>query len=176
MTNSEHITHEAHDPDAWVCLCGNTPPSDGFATCNDEGAEIEPTLDSGWTNLLVCLRCGRIINQDSLMVIGRRSGLAETADPKSQAYRFAWRGIEIEVTYTPRKWTVIDHLEIRSVRPERAPLPITNTGFCSHFMQPGTIEAHGGDVVAQVTAWLDEEAAKPEWLAHIEACRQGELF
>ena len=80
------------------------------------------------------------------------------------------------MTFTPSRWSVIDHLEILSVRPERAPLPITGTGYLSHFMQPGTIAAHGGDVVAQVKAWLDEESAKPEWQAHIEAGRQWTLF
>jgi len=96
-------------------------------------------------------------------------------DP-SQTYRFAWQGIEVEAVYTPLKWGAIAHLAIRSITPERAPLPITHTGYHSHFHQPGTVEALGGDVVAQVTAWLDEEAAKPEWLAHIEASRQGKLF
>ncbi|MEJ7928249.1 hypothetical protein WG908_15990 [Sphingobium sp. AN641] len=93
-----------------------------------------------------------------------------------QTYRFAWQGIGIEATYTPLRWRVIDHLEIHSVEPQGAPLPITRTGYLSHFMQPGTIEAHGGDVVAQVIAWLDEDAAKPEWRAHVEASRQGDLF
>lgn len=97
-------------------------------------------------------------------------------DQQSQTYRFMWQGIEIEATYTPRKWGVIAHLEIRSIVPEKAPLPITSTGYRSHFHQPGTVEALGGDVVAQVIAWLDEEAAKPEWLAHVEASRQGTLF
>jgi len=98
-------------------------------------------------------------------------------EPRTQIYHFTWQGIEIEATYTPQKWGgVIAHLEIRSLKPERAPLPITSTGYRSHFHQPGTIEAHGGDVVAQVIAWLDEEAAKPEWRAKREASRQGELF
>ncbi len=92
------------------------------------------------------------------------------------AYSFDWRGIEIHVVHTERKWTVTDHLEIRSVKPERAPLPITSTGYLSHFMQPGTIEAHGGDVIAQVETWLNEEAAKPEWREHIAASRQLSLF
>jgi cytolysin (calcineurin-like family phosphatase) len=92
------------------------------------------------------------------------------------AYSFDWHGIEIHVVHTKRRWGVIDHLAIRSVNPDRAPLPITSTGYFSHFMQPDTVEAHGGDVVAQVTAWLDEEATKPEWRAHVERSRQGELF
>jgi len=93
-----------------------------------------------------------------------------------QTYRFHWQDIEIEAIYTPRKWGVIAHLEIRSIRPERVPLPITSTGYRSHFHQPGTIESLGGDVVAQITAWLDEEAAKPEWQAYCNDSRQGELF
>ena len=34
-----------------------------------EGNEVEPV--AGWDNLYVCARCGRIINQDTLEVIGR---------------------------------------------------------------------------------------------------------
>lgn len=94
----------------------------------------------------------------------------------TEVHRFVWQGIEIEAIYTPLKWGVIAHLEIRSIEPKGAPLPITSTGYRSHFHQPGTVEAHGGDVAAQVIAWLDEEAAKSEWRAHIEASRQGCLF
>ena len=43
-------------------------------------------------------------------------------------------------------------------------------------MQPGTIDGLGGDVVAQVRGWLDEAAQEPDWLAHIDAARQGSLF
>lgn len=97
-------------------------------------------------------------------------------DYPSETYRFQWQGIEIAVTYTPRKWNAIAHLEIRSIAPDRAPLPISRDGWRSYYHPMGTIEAHGGDVVAQVTAWLDEEATKPEWKALAESSRQGELF
>ncbi len=95
---------------------------------------------------------------------------------EGQTYSLTWRGIDIEATYTPLKWGVIAHLEIRTVAPRGARLPITETGYRSHFHQPGTIEAHGGDVVTQVVAWLDEEAAKPAWRAYEASSRQGELF
>jgi len=95
---------------------------------------------------------------------------------EQQIHRFTWQGIEVEAVYTPLKWGVTAHLEVRSVRPDGAALPITETGYRSHFHQPGTIEAHGGDVAAQVVAWLDQEAAKPEWTRRVEASRQGELF
>lgn len=95
---------------------------------------------------------------------------------ETQFYRFTWRGIEIEARYTPLQWKVIAHLEIESIAPEHAPLPITETGYRSHFHQPGTVEASGGDVVAQVIAWLDEEAENSEWKRHFESCRQFSLF
>jgi len=95
----------------------------------------------------------------------------------SQVYRFHWEGIEIEATYVPRSWGgVIAHLEIESIQPPRAPLPITETGYKSHYHPCGTVEAHGGGVVAQIIAWLNEEAAKPEWRAYAAKSRQGELF
>lgn len=97
-------------------------------------------------------------------------------EPQSQSYRFNWQGIEIEATYSPSKWGVIAHLEIRSIAPECAPLPITSTGYRSHFHPVGTVEAHGDDVVAQVRAWLDEEAKKPDWQAYVNRSKQGELF
>lgn len=162
----EVIQHEPHDETAWICLCGNMPDTDGFATCDPSGDEIEPTLESDWHGDYRCQRCYRIIDQASLEVMG--------IAPRS--YRLTWQGTEIEVRYTPRKWGVIAHLEVRSIAPEGAPLSITETGYRSHFHPVGTIEAHGGDVVGQVTAWLDEEAAKPAWLAYIQRSRQGELF
>ncbi|MCG2841040.1 hypothetical protein L6Q21_08600 [Sandaracinobacter sp. RS1-74] len=98
-------------------------------------------------------------------------------EQQPQVHRFTWQGIEIEAIYCPRQFGgVIAHLEIRSIEPPRAPLPITETGYRAHFHPCGTVEANGGDVVAQVTAWLDEEAAKPDWRRYVETSRQGELF
>ena len=98
-------------------------------------------------------------------------------EPQPQTYRLTWQGIEIEATYWPSKWGgTIAHLEVRSIKPERAPLPITETGYRSHFHPCGTVEANGGDVAAQVMAWLDEEAASPEWRRCVEASRQLSLF
>lgn len=96
---------------------------------------------------------------------------------EQQTYRLTWQGIEIEAVYAPHWYGgKTAHLAVYSVTPERAPLPITSTGYLSHFHQPGTVEALGGDVAAQVIAWLDEEAAKPEWQEHVQASRQGTLF
>ncbi len=163
---AEFIQHEAHDETAWICLCGNTPHADGFAPCDYKGLPSEPTDEAGWEGLYCCARCQRVINEDNLQVVAFAP----------EVHRLLWRGIEIEARYWARKWGVIAHLEIQSIKPERAPLPLSDTGYRSHFHQPGTVEAQGGDVVAQVTAWLDKEAAKPERLAHVEASRQMSLF
>ena len=66
----EFIKLEACVRDAWICVCGNEPHSEGFYPCDEVGNEIEP--DSGWNGLYVCDRCGRIIQQDSLEVVGRK--------------------------------------------------------------------------------------------------------
>ncbi len=95
---------------------------------------------------------------------------------ETQTYRFTWQDIEIEAIYEPVKWRVIAHLEIRSINPERALLPISETGYKSHFLEIGTMEELGGDVVAQVIAWLDEEAAQPAWRDYLEASKQHSLF
>lgn len=95
----------------------------------------------------------------------------------SQVYRFHWEGIEIEATYVPHSWGgVIAHLEIETIQPPRASLPITETGYLSHYHACGTVEASGGDVVAQVISWLDEAATNPDWQKHMRKSRQGELF
>lgn len=95
----------------------------------------------------------------------------------AQTHRFTWQDIEIEATYWPRKWGgTIAHLEIRSTQPDRAPLPTTETGYRSHFHACGTVEAYGGDVAAQVIAWLDEAAQSPHWKRRAEQAQQLSLF
>ena len=59
----DHITIALGWPDAWVCICGNTPDSDGFFPCDAKGNEVEPV--EGWKELYVCANCGRIIHQST---------------------------------------------------------------------------------------------------------------
>jgi len=68
-----------------------------------------------------------------------------------------------------------DHLEIESIAPAKAPLPITETGYRSHFLS-GLELAQAGGAVAFVTAWLDREAAGKNWQAKAHARAQGDLF
>ena len=43
----EFIAHEARNDEAWICLCGNQPGSDGFYPCKAQGEELEPILGAG---------------------------------------------------------------------------------------------------------------------------------
>ena len=67
------------------------------------------------------------------------------------------------------------HLEIESIAPERAHLPITETGYRSHFTSPETVAAYGGPA-AFVEMWLTEESHSPAWRAQEQAARQFSLF
>ena len=67
------------------------------------------------------------------------------------------------------------HLEIVSIAPERAPLPITDTGYRSHFTSPETVAAYGGPV-GFVEAWLETERQAPEWRREEQERRQLTLF
>lgn len=89
---------------------------------------------------------------------------------------FTWRGIRIEVCYVP-DWLADyhSHLSITSVEPARAELPITETGYLSHFLGPGIVEARGGPA-AYVLAWLEKAAEDPIWKEREAASRQFSLF
>lgn len=97
-------------------------------------------------------------------------------------HEIVWNGVTIAISYEPR-WLSLDdgygldtaHLEIEAIAPARAPLPITETGYRSHFTTAHAVAAMGGPV-ALVRTWLDEEAASPAWRRQEAAARQLTLF
>lgn len=95
----------------------------------------------------------------------------------AQKHTMVWEGIEIELTYDAAAWGgVTAHLEVRSINPDCAPLPITETGYLSHYHPCGTVEENDGTLVDQVTAWLNAEAKSKRWQEHCENARQLTLF
>lgn len=94
-------------------------------------------------------------------------------------YELLWQGIEIEIRHCPN-WLSprisgfqTDHMEIISKDCQK--LPITETGYKSHFIDPEHIKEIGC-VVTFVEAWLEDASTNKEWQAQIEANRQGSLF
>lgn len=94
--------------------------------------------------------------------------------------RTHWKGIEIEIRWNADYLVYDDrthmaHLEVMSVLPERAPLPITETGYRSYFTPKASMEGYDS-AEAFVEAWLDHESRSPEWKAFDQGTRQLSLF
>lgn len=97
----------------------------------------------------------------------------------TETYRIDWEGIALSVRWTPQ-WLGIDldghqvaHLEL--VSDERVPLPVTETGYRSHFTSREAVELEGGPV-AYARKWLDYEAMSDAWKVREAASRQMSLF
>jgi len=54
----------------FICTCGNTPDYEGFYPCNEKGKEVEPTPEEWTTDCYVCRKCGNIIKQKTLEILG----------------------------------------------------------------------------------------------------------
>ena len=89
--------------------------------------------------------------------------------------RVTWRGIALEIRHC-RNWCAIvgmDHIEVESAH--RVALPITETGYRSHFIVPERIDEFG-EAVGYVLAWLDHESRSREWRRREADARQLSLF
>jgi hypothetical protein len=96
--------------------------------------------------------------------------------PRARRAKLTWDGITMTIRYQPEYFTGHDHLEIQVIAPERsAPLPITDTGYRSHFLRPGIVDEAGGPA-AYVRRWLDEAARQPSWRTIRARWRQLSLF
>ncbi|WP_457811904.1 hypothetical protein [Sinorhizobium meliloti] len=97
-----------------------------------------------------------------------------------ETHDISWRGFVIRIRYEAQ-WLgstgpfSTAHLQVDTLVPERAPLPITETGYRSHFANAADIEADGGPV-AFVIAWLDHAAQSQDWKDRTEKARQLTLF
>ena len=85
-----------------------------------------------------------------------------------------WRNVQIEITFTPDAFCMVDHIELRIGN--KALLPVTETGYRSHFFGPVEPELSLDEVEQMFRQWLDEEAAKPGWQSHLRSTAQLSLF
>ena len=99
-----------------------------------------------------------------------------TTETPLETYEINWQGIAIQIDYKPICWGITSHLEVRSVLPENAALPITETGYRSHFMPIGTVESQYASTADFVVAWLDARAKSTEWKDQTIKSAQGDLF
>ena len=99
-------------------------------------------------------------------------------------FNITWQGIEIEIVcYEPDYMRShreiygcgVFHIEVRSLCPERASLPITETGYKSIFIAESELAGKGGSL-KYVTNYIDAEAKSEKWRNSLENSRQFNLF
>lgn len=85
-----------------------------------------------------------------------------------------WVGRDIRLSYTPRWATQIDHVEMHAL--DGAALPVTETGYRSHFFGPVDPILMMEVVETMMRDWMDSEAAKPAWQEYLNVAQQLSLF
>jgi hypothetical protein len=103
----------------------------------------------------------------------RDCGRGGVSDEGKSVVTIEWQGVTVLVSYSPSDIMAHAHIELRV--PDKRRLPVTETGYRSHFLPRGVVEAAGGPE-AFVKAWLDEEAKTSKWKKQAEADRQLSLF
>ena len=104
----------------------------------------------------------------------------ENANPY-ETHHIMWEGIEIQIRFA-RDWLgtskgnyLTAHIEVETINPRRAALPITETGYRSHFLTAESVDAAGG-AVAYVLEALNDAAKHPAWKTSSAAQKQLPLF
>lgn len=102
--------------------------------------------------------------------------------PHKTRYEIDWRDpatgatVRIRITHSRDYLSQgSDHVEVESLRPKHAPLPITDTGYRSHFM-PALDLMNAGGPVSFVEGWLAREAKGKAWSKAATGKTQGDLF
>ena len=93
-----------------------------------------------------------------------------------------WQSFDIEVRYHPdpfhltsRGQAAMAHIEIRIIKPARAALPITETGYRSHYTPKAIVDGFDSPGVF-VVEWLEVAAQAENWQAALADQRQLCLF
>ena len=108
----------------------------------------------------------------------------ETKAKDEDGDQLQWGGIKIAVSQRARPFGGafreshghdLIHVEVRSVCPERAPLPITETGYKSLWVIDENLEQFS-DAAAYVKLLLDEAAQSKDWQTAEQQAAQYNLF
>lgn len=84
-----------------------------------------------------------------------------------------WRGIIVHITL--ERQAHVDHLQIETLDPQRAPIPVSETGYLSRFVGKDVFPPET-DPAAYVQDWLDQAATGKGWIEQEAAIRQYVLF
>ena len=90
--------------------------------------------------------------------------------------KLVWRDATCRVRHTPnyisKGWS---HIEIIVLTPKGAPIPITATGYRSHFLDQELLVEAGGPVTFFLD-WIERESRTRQWAKAEFKWRQLELF
>ncbi|WP_417625251.1 hypothetical protein [Paremcibacter congregatus] len=99
-----------------------------------------------------------------------------------QTHLLHWHDYKLEIRFEPNFFNMtrlglksLAHIEVRTLEPVKAALPITETGYRSHFITLEDMQPYE-DVLAFVTAWLKHAAESAEWKEQAQNSRQMSLF
>ena len=107
---------------------------------------------------------GRDKAADPLRQVEPASPVLAPRRPRGRSFSLVWRDwkLAIRQSFPDYAGEGRTHLEITVKSPAGAPIPITDTGYRSHFVATDELAAAGG-AVAFVAAWLDREAGTKAW-------------
>jgi hypothetical protein len=91
----------------------------------------------------------------------------------AETYQLEWQSIPIEISFKP-DWLGMGftaHIEVKA----NEPLPFTDPGYRSIFLNPDIVSRQGG-AVAFVTGYLEEESTEPAWKQYQTERQQLSLF
>jgi len=91
----------------------------------------------------------------------------------AQIKTITWHDHEISLSLVPDYFENVAHLEIRSL--DKQPLPITETGYRSHFFHSETPPTMT-EVIDMVSAWINKEAKTKRWQNYETKSKQLDLF
>ena len=91
---------------------------------------------------------------------------------KRESTSIVWQGITVELTCV-FEWPIETFCHIEVCCDQR--LPITETGYKSHFMPMVQLNEYEG-YVDFVRDWLEDASRDVAWRAYVETSRQGDLF
>lgn len=117
---------------------------------------------------------GNKVKKTSAQKPGARA--AKSAKKVATTHKFEWRGVTARVRHTPnylsKGWS---HIELIVLTPKGAPLPITQTGYLSHFLGAELLARSGGPVRFFLD-WIEREAKSKSWASAEFKWKQGDLF
>lgn len=101
---------------------------------------------------------------------------------KYQTLTMTWNSIAMTINYCESWMTWLSdeekadymaHIEI--LRDDKKQLPMTETGYRSHFIRKAVVDNSGG-VLDYVKAWLDHEGQSKKWKDYVANEAQLKLF